>query len=288
MYASLAAGGAAEHIAGIWRLAVIAVIAVAVGQTIGTCSGTAARETDVRTARKRREHGIGLLPAGGRLLLVAVIAPVWGPRAALSGVLTWTIIAVAAAIAGRRPGGPASVEPVIACRDDGMLSRYLGRLVRGQLVPLPPAMAGLVATSMLAVLGLHNLPGIILLAPLAVMLLAAPGAGHPHDGAGDWLAAAVLQAGQYVYIAALGFASGVAPPVTFALCAMIAVRSADLASPTRHGNGMGWEGRMLAAGLGVILGIATFAYLALTAYLGVLVWWKVRESGLAIGKGVRP
>jgi len=142
---------------------------------------------------------------------------------------------------------------------------------------------------MLAVLGLRNLPGAIALTPLVVMLLAAPGSSHRHDGRLDWLVPAVLQAGQYIYIAALGFASGVPGPVIFALCAMIAIRSADLAYQTENGQpqaaatagaGMGWEGRMLAAGLGAILGIATFAYLALAAYLGALICRKILASCL--------
>jgi Family of unknown function (DUF5941) len=299
---------------------------VTVRQTMATCSAAAAREADDGGILKRLDAGIRTLPASGRVLLIAVLAPVWGPRAALLGVLVWTIIAVVYGTAGHGPGAADSMLSVIASRDDGVVARYLGRLVRGQLVPLPPALAGLAAASMLAVLGLRHLPGFILLTPLVVMLLAAPGSSHPHDGRCDWLAPAVLQAGQYVFIAALGFASSVAPPVIFALCAMIAIRSADLAYQGSYrvgvragrrsgtgsgtgialrtgispgtgiaagtgigpGTGMGWEGRMLVAGLGAIAGIATFTYLALTAYLGVLVCWKVRTSSLAIGKGGRP
>ena len=113
----------------------------------------------------------------------------------------------------------------------------------------------------------------------------------------------MLQAGQYVYIATLGFASGAAPSVTFALCAMTAVRYADLgyrgmhalrAAPAtgrrtrRMDFGLGWEGRMLVAGLGAIAGITTVAYLALTAYLGVLICSRALASCLAIGEEIRP
>jgi hypothetical protein len=45
-----------------------------------------------------------------------------------------------------------------------------------------------------------------------------------------------------------------------------------------RGHGLGWEGRLLVAGLGAAIGIATFAYLALTAYLGVLICLKVMTS----------
>ena len=50
--------------------------------------------------------------------------------------------------------GPAGVAAV---RDDGPIARFAGAVVRGQLVPLPPAVAGLTATVLLATLGLHGL-----------------------------------------------------------------------------------------------------------------------------------
>jgi len=51
--------------------------------------------------------------------------------------------------------------------------------------------------------------------------------------------------------------------------------------PAERGTSLGWEGRMLLAGLAAATGIATFAYLALTAYLGVLICAKVVTSSLA-------
>jgi hypothetical protein len=44
---------------------------------------------------------------------------------------------------------------------------------------------------------------------------------------------------------------------------------------------------MLAVGLGAILGIATFAYLLLTAYLVVLICWRLMTSWLAAVDGDR-
>jgi hypothetical protein len=246
------------------------------------------------------------MPAGGRVLLIAVAAPAWGPQAALLGLIVWGIAATGCSVAGLGGDGIAAVAgpggdgiaageaarhdraALVASRDDGAFARFLGRCVRGQLVPLPAALAGLAAVSMLAVLGLRNLPGIIALTPPVVMLLAAPGSSHAHDGRFDWLVPVLLQVGQYVYISALGFASGVAGPVIFALCATIAIRAADLAYRAETalpvaaglGTGMGWEGRMLAAGLGAVLGIATFAYLALAAYLGVLICRQVSTGSV--------
>jgi hypothetical protein len=254
---------------------------------------------------------------------------------------------------------------VLRSRDDGTLARWFGRLVRGQLMPLPPALLALAGVAMLARLGLRDLPGLLILAPAIVMLVAAPGASHRHDGRFDWLVPAVLQGAQYVYIAALGFAAGVPVPITFVLCAAIALHYADRAcagspillaaarrpgtlaegrpraprrpprrSLQRHlsqqhrsrrepdpdqldpdlqgrpgaarpwagpppgsappvpprpaaelGSWMGWEGRMIACGLGAAMGIAMFAYLALAGYLGWLVCLKIRASYLGLREG---
>ena len=218
--------------------------------------------------------------------------------------------------AGQRPAtaGPAERgrgHPIVLrCRDDGAISRWFGRLVRGQLMPLPAALLALAAVAMLAHLGLRDLPGLLILAPAIVMLVAAPGSSHPHGGRLDWLVPAVLQAAQYIYIAALGFAAGVPAPLTFLLCAAIALRYADLGCegspvlPTRRrsagvapdqpasgqlvpeqGAWMGWEGRMIVCGLGAAMGIAMFAYVALAAYVGGLVCWKIMTSCLRPREG---
>ena len=161
-----------------------------------------------------------------------------------------------------------------ACRDDGPIARFAGALVHGQLVPLPPAVAGLTATVLLAALGLGSLDGLVLLTPVAAMLLAAPGSAHPHDGPLDWLAPVVIQAGQYVYLAALGFAIGLPGPVTFGLIGLVALRQLDVAYRARSPLGprgargsLGWEGRMLVAGFSAMVGLGTVGYLALTVYL---------------------
>jgi len=195
------------------------------------------------------------------------------------------------------PAGPPPPATVIsAARDDGAVARWLGRLVRGNLMPLPPAVAGLAAAAVLAVLGLRGLPGFIMLTPLVVLvLLAGPGSSHPHDGRADWLVPALLQAAQYIYIAAVGFATGVPAPVTFILCAACAALHADLAAAAGAGQDvqqpigarMGWEGRMLIVGVAGAAGLATFAYLALAAYLGMLICWKLSISRRAAPAALR-
>ena len=158
-------------------------------------------------------------------------------------------------------------------------------------MPLPPAVAGLAATSFLAWLGMRNLPGLLLLTPVVVMLLAAFGSRHPHHGRLDWLTPAVLLAGQLVYFAAVGFSFRVPPPVTFALCALVALHYVELAGRGWPDAGrapdtrLGWEGRMFVAGLGAMIGIAMVAYLALSAYLVVLVCSKIMTSRLVAREG---
>jgi hypothetical protein len=257
-------------------------------------------------------------------------------------------------------GGQSGEAAVLRHRDDGALARWFGSLVRGQLMPLPAALLALAAVAMLAHLGLRDLPGLLILAPALVMLVAAPGASHRHDGRFDWLVPAVLQGAQYVYIGALGFAAGVPAAITFLLCAAVALHYADLGSagspillavrragspqvprrrrpagrqaaarpgrprrsfqerlgqrpPARSPGGrqdaspdqaasqdgrgarpspttelgmwMGWEGRMIAVGLGAAMGVAMFAYLALAGYLTWLVGAKIRASYLGLREG---
>lgn len=300
VYAGLAVGGYAAGWTGMWRLSAAVLILLSARVMVMACSGAgeaAAAEgswherLSARFRNQADRPGLG----GGWTALIAVAAPVWGPRATLLALLDLGIIATAFALIGRRrdPGTSrhrrAGVHPaLITFRDDGVLAAWLGRPVRGHLVPLPPAIAGLAATGVLAVLGLHNLSGILVLTPAVVMLLSAPGSSHPHDGRLDWLVPALLQAGELVYIAALGFAFGAPGPLTFALCALIALRHVARVSPGGRPPGnprgaLGWEGRMLVAGLGGVFGIVTVAYLALTAYLGVLVGLEIIAGCLGAG-----
>lgn len=327
IYGGIAAGGQSAGWTDMWPLAVMAVIAVAVRGTIGACRSPGASAeharlgTEVgdwhhpRSAAVRRAIGAVLAPAAGtRVLIAAVVLAVHGPRLALFVILTVQLVSICCAVAGaaRRTGSrrtaartddslvvsrdlaappeaaPARQDVVLASRDDGAVARWAGRLVQGNLLPLRPALAAVAALVMLTVLGLKNLPGVIALTPVAVMMLAAPGSSHPHDRRFDWLTPVLLQVGQYIYLAALGFASGVPGPVSYALCALTAVWYASLAagaggsaakrqdreaasSSASAGTLIGWEGRMLAICLGTMLGAATFAYLALAAYLGVLI-----------------
>jgi hypothetical protein len=192
---------------------------------------------------------------------------------------------------------------IIGLRDDGILARQIGRLARGNLLPLPSAVLALAATATQTYLGFRSLPSILILTPPLIMLLAAAGSSHPHAGRLDWLVPAVLLGWQFLYLGAVGLAEAVPGPVVFALGAVLLLRYADLACPGRpvvlvqpvlpgeptheRGSTLGWEGRMLLIGAGVAVGIGTFAYLALTAYLGVLICAKIATSCLTSCLGLR-
>jgi len=130
------------------------------------------------------------LPAGERALVITFTAALYGTRITLLTLTGWGAVALAWAMvagrgAGRYPrrggrrggaaGGGGLAAGVAGCRDDGPIAQFAGRVVHGQLVPLPPAVAGLIATVLLAALGLAEPVGPVLLTPVAAMLLAAPG-----------------------------------------------------------------------------------------------------------------
>jgi len=262
--------------------------------------------------------------------------------------------------AGRAPRVRTAAHPVsvasyqiAAYRDDGPVSLWLGRLVEGRIPPLPPAGVGVFVTAALALLGMSNLSGVLVLTPVEAMLLAGLGSCHPHDGRLDWLVPPLLQVGEYLFLAALAFTRAVPPPLVFTLIAAVVLRHLDVvyrarrrirwpgARPARrpprklgrrplqraqagrgrvpdggggarggeggtragggpaadrdpagsrgpvggHGltwppaaadgrpadvTGLGWEVRMLAAGLGAALGIMPIACIALAGYLWAL------------------
>jgi hypothetical protein len=306
VYAGLAAGAAAEHWSRVWPLAVAVLGLVGVRNLMTVCSTVPGLGDHPEGTFRRVCAALVTMPAGGRILLVGFVAPIWGARAALVALLEWAIISIGYGLAGRaatgvleNDGEPSSgrMPLLLRLRDDGALARALGTLVRGSLLPLPPAVLGLMAISALAVLGLHDLPGVLMIGPAVVMLLAAPGSAHPHTGRFDWLVPSLLLGAQILYLTAIGLGAGVPGPVIFALVVALLMRYTDLAFPgrpvmlpkSRHpgeqrrerGTALGWEGRVLLAGLAAAMGIATFAYLALTAYLGILICARVVVSSLA-------
>jgi Family of unknown function (DUF5941) len=276
-------GGAGQ--AGVWRLAVAAMVLLAARRLAEVGYEAMARASGKILPRPaRRLFGqVITLPAGERIVVIAVSAVLFGPRLTFLILLAWGAVAAGYVLAGQlasanklvRVGG---VLP--AYRGDGPLAHRIGGVVRGQLPPLPPLLVGLLVTCDLAFLGLANLPGLLVLGPVAAMLLAALGACHPHDGRLDWLVPSLLLAGEAIFLTGLGFARQVWLPMIFVLLAAVAVRHADVAYRARAGRGvpadkfgLGWDGRMLVTGFAAVFGIVPFAYAALAAWLWLLTAW---------------
>jgi hypothetical protein len=274
---------------GVWRLAVAAAITLAVLQMAGAC--LAARPA--AGSGPRRFQVFAATPGGARLLLIGAAFLVAGARVAF---LLAIVLGAAGFCAMLASGGDSEQVSgwLPACRGDGPLAAWIGRFVGGRLPPLPPLLVGLLVTGMLASLGLENLSGILVFTPVEAMLLAALASWHPHDGRNDWLVPPLLQAGECVFIAAAGFAGREWPPVTFALLAAIGLRHLDLAyraqsrlPPGQFGRfaarrgrlphadrrGLGWDGRMLIAGVAVAAGIVPIVFPVLAVYLWAVVGW---------------
>ena len=254
---------------GLWRLAVTAVIIAALLPMTDLCLrdtvGTGSRRLFIGASGDAR------LPLAGLVLLLA------GERAALTALLVLGVAALGATVID---GTRADVRrgDVRASRGDGRISVWIGHFVRGRLPPLAPLVVGLLVTGVLAALGLRNLSGILVLTPVEAMLLAAFGSWHPHDGRGDWVVPPLIQAAEYVFLAELGFASRLYPEVTFALVAAIGLRHLDLAYRARGGlasgidrRGLGWDGRMLIAGIAGAVGIQLLVY----PLLALGLWWLI-------------
>jgi Family of unknown function (DUF5941) len=286
-------GGAGQG--GVWRLAVAAMGVLAVRRMAALCYGYPSRAPGNLSRRPglRALEQSATLPLGERFVVIAVTSVLFGPRLTFAVLLCWGVLAVAYLLAAQIAGpDPVTAGELAAYRGDGAVSRWIGGLVQGRLPPLLPVPVGLLVTGVLAALGLANLPGILVLTPVEAMLLAALGSAHPHDGRLDWLTPPLLQAGEYVFLAALGFAYRVSAPVVFALLAAVVVRHADLAYRARAGrpipadvHGLGWDGRMLLAGVAAVSGIVPFAYAAISGYLWLLFFWEFLSGWLAARDG---
>jgi len=258
--------------AGVWRLAIMAVILTALTAMVDVCIHGPA----VPGVRPRLFGP----PGDIRLPLACAAVLAFGARAAFLVVLVLGVAALCVTIIDgtRRPSDRGMLR---GYRGDGRLAVWIGKWVEGKVPPLPPLLVGLLVTGVLAALGLGNLSGILLLTPAEAMLLAAFASWHPHDGRRDWLVPPLLQAGEYVFLAEIGYAGQVWPAMTFALVAAVGLRHLDLAYRVRGGlangidrRGFGWEGRMIVAGIAAAVGIAPFVYAALAVYL----WYRLARD----------
>ena len=258
--------------AGIWRLAIVAVILTLLTAMADICvHGPALAGTRLWLFGP---------PGDVRVPIACAVVVVFGTRAAFLAVLVLSVAALGATIIDGTKQGRDRGE-LRGYRGDGRVGVWIGKWVEGKVPPWPPLVVGLLVTGVLVALGLHNLSGILLLTPVEAMLLAAFASWHPHDGRGDWIVPPLIQAAEYAFLAEIGYAGHVWPPLTFALVAAAGLRHLDLAYRVR-GNladgidrrGFGWEGRMIIAGVAAAIGIAPVAYVALTIYL----WWRLARD----------
>jgi hypothetical protein len=276
---------------GVWRLAAAAMLLLGARRLAEECYEGVARASGKILPRPARTivAQVITLPAGERIVVIAVTAVCFGPRLTFVVLLAWGAVAagyvlasqVAAAAKLAAAGKLERARGVLpAYRGDGPIAHRIGGVVQGQLPPLPPLLVGLLVTCDLAFLGVADLSGVLIFGPVMAMLLAALGARHPHDGRLDWLVPSLLLTGEGVFLTGLGFARHVWLPVIFALLAAIITRHADLACRARSGRGvpddkfgLGWDGRMLLAGFAAVLGFVPFAYAVLAAWLWLLAAW---------------
>ena len=207
-------GGAGET--GVWRLAIAALLLLGVRKLAGLgYERTAGAPGDLfpRSVLRTLEQAI-TFPAGERYAVIVLTSVLFGPRLTFLILLGWGVLGAGYLLAGqiarsaraagaarsRRPDDDDEDNGLAAYRGDGVLAHWAGALVDGRLPPLPPLLVGLLVTGMLAALGLGNLPGILVLTPIEAMMLAALGSRHPHDGRLDWLAPALLLAGEGVFL----------------------------------------------------------------------------------------
>jgi hypothetical protein len=272
MSGTFVAGFGGAGAAGVWRLAIIAVILAVLTAMVDVCVHGPALP-----GMRLRLFGP---PGDVRLPVACVVLLLFGARTAFLVVLVLGVAALGATIIdGTRQTSDRG--ELRGYRGDGRIAVWIGKWVEGKVPPLPPLLVGLLVTGVLAALGLGNLPGILLLTPAEAMLLAAFASWHPHDGRSDWLVPPLLQAGEYVFLAEIGYAGRVWPAMTFAVVAAVGLRHLDLAYRVRGGlangidrRGLGWEGRMIIAGIAAAIGIAPLVYTALALYL----WYRLARD----------
>ncbi len=272
MSGTFLAGFGGAGAAGVWRLAIIAVILAVLTAMVDVCVHGPALP-----GMRLRLFGP---PGDVRLPVACVVLLLFGARTAFLVVLVLGVVALGATIIdGTRQ--PSDRGELRGYRGDGRIAVWIGKWVDGKVPPLPPLLVGLLVTGVLAALGLGNLSGILLLTPAEAMLLAAFASWHPHNGRSDWLVPPLLQAGEYVFLAEIGYAGRVWPAMTFAVVAAVGLRHLDLAYRVRGGlangidrRGLGWEGRMIIAGCAAAFGIAPIVYSALALYL----WYRLARD----------
>lgn len=290
---------------GVWTLAVIAVVVLAVREMANLCIQAAkGRTAMVGSQDAARRILVPAPPSGIRLVMLGIGFMLAGAR------VTFILVIVLGTIALLlRATVPAPNSGIIGYRGDGPLSVWIGGFIDGKLPPAAPLVVGLLVTGVLSFTGLEKLSAILMFVPAEAMLLAALGCWHPHDGKRDWLVPSLIHLGEYVFLAALGFAFRVPPPFIFALLAAVVLRHFDVAYRARNQvspgwfmrpganigriplfpgadwRGLGWEGRMIVASLAAAAGALPYAYPAAAVYLWFMLGWEAMTGWSAQQSG---
>lgn len=216
---------------------------------------------------------IVVFPIGERWATIALVAAVFGGRAALTTVLVWGALAAAYTLSLRSLRSLRMRVPVLTTvdiarqRDDGPLVRRV--LARAQL-PAPLATAALAAVAGAAVVAVQ---GDWYWAAAVVVLTAGLSARAGHAGALDWLVPAALHAAEYLFVIGVGIAGDAPRPVIFVLLFAVALHHYDLtARLTAKANlaDLGWDGRV------VLLTVATATSTVAPVAVGLAVYlWLI-------------
>jgi len=180
-------------------------------------------------------------------------------------------------------------------RDDGPLVELAGRFVRPARSALPWTLPALLPLVALLAAPAASAPLALAGGALVAAGLSGPAAGSPHAGRLDWLVPPLLRAAEYGALLWLAVLSGPATvPASYALLAALAYHHydvvyrlrdrGDLPSALLRRLGLGWEGRLLVAGL---LGAAGVLGPACYAAAAVLLLVYVAEGTAAWRRGER-
>jgi hypothetical protein len=207
-------------------------------------------------------------------------------------------VSAAAAIAA-----PARPEPVAVYRDDGPLARALGALIGARIERVPPSLLltlGLAPLLAVAAFGGADVSRGAAAAVVAwVLLTCGVSSGTRPRVRIRWTETPLLRATEYtalIWIAALEGPD--AYPAAFAVLAALTFRHYDLVYRLRHRGvvparwvsalGGGWDGRLLAAFLLLVLGALPAGYFVAAAVLGVAFAGEAIYGWVGIGRVQRP
>ncbi len=178
-------------------------------------------------------------------------------------------------------------------RDDGPLVELAAKGRAPAATALPSTVAALLPVVALLVLPAAHALAALLAATAVAAVLNAPASRSPHVARLDWLVPPLLRASEYGALLRLAVLDGPdAVPACYALLAALAYHHYDVVYRLRdraeepptwlRRAGLGWDGRLLAAGLLSALGVlAPAMYVA----AGVLLVAYVSESALAWRRG---